>query len=317
MNDYNKELKIIENIEAQLAVLKNMLGVSDKEIKNTFDFNTYLSIDKLPAVNADDMSFVIGKDACGEDYSVSLKNNSSIGIIGQPGAGKSDARLLVLSALIKRDDVEVDIIESRGMSDYGVLKNYANTYIEGSDADKLKEVVHYLSDLEEEIDYRFENLHKLTNENNFWNVSSIGRKKADLNLIVLSITDIQDLFFETNSGVSREVMRLQKRIGVSLKNIISKGRSAGVVVLWEAQKSINGKELIELSDNTSLKVSFKTNSPYEIKRFFGVEVPNNQPSPLDIEKGQKGVAVVMEDANEFKKIKFNHIDYKTLKKELS
>ena len=307
MNDYTKEMKIIESIEAQLAVLKSMLNVSEKT-EELFDFDTPLTIDKAPAVDTTDMSFVVGKDAYGKDYSISLKNVSNIGIVGDVATGKTNFMRLILSALANNDNVEIDVIETYGGKSFNDLSQSINTHIVGSDVEALKEIDDYLKELEEELDYRLENICKLTDDSNFWDVPVSVREEADLKLIVLAINEISQLVFSRNSGVSREVMKLKKSIISTLENIVCKGRSVGVVVIWDCQKLVDDNGLAGMIHNTDVKVAFKMITPYNVKKFYGVEVPLNQPSPLDIKRKQRGVAVVMDDYNKFEKVKINYID---------
>lgn len=307
MNDYTKEMKIIESIEAQLAVLKSMLNVSDQS-KELFDFDTILTIDKAPAVDDTDMSFVVGKDAYGKDYSISLKNVSNIGIVGDVATGKTNFMRLVLSAIANNDNVEIDVIEPYGDREFNDLSRSINTHIVGSDVEALKEIDDYLKELEEELNYRLENIHKLTDDSNFWNVPVSVREEADLKLIVLAINEITQLVFKSNSGVSREVMKLKKSIISTLENIVSKGKSVGVVVIWDCQKLSDDNGLAGMIHNTDIKVAFKMNSAYNVKKFYGVEVLLNQPSPLEITREQRGTAVVMDDYNKFEKVKINYID---------
>lgn len=307
MNDYTKEMKIIENIEAQLAVLKSMLNVSE-QTEELFDFDTTLTIDKMPAVDNTDMSFVVGKDAYGKDYSISLKNVSNIGIVGDVATGKTNFMRLVLSALANNDNVEIDVIEPYGDREFNDLSRSINTHIVGSDVEALKEIDDYLKEFEEEMNYRLENIYKLTNDSNFWNVPVSVREEADLKLIVLAINEITQLVFKSNSGVSREVMKLKKSIISTLENIVSKGKSVGVVVIWDCQTLSDDNGLAGVIHNTDIKVAFKMTSPYNVKKFYGVEVPLNQPSPLEITREQRGTAVVMDDYNKFEKVKINYID---------
>lgn len=307
MNDYTKEKKIIESIEAQLSVLKSMLNVSD-QTKELFDFNTTLTIDKAPAVDDTDMSFVVGKDAYGKDYSISLKNVSNIGIVGDVATGKTNLMRLILSALANDNNVEIDVIETYGDREFNDLSQSINTHIVGSDVEALKEIDDYLKELEEELDYRLENIRKLTDDSNFWNVPVSVREEANLKLIVLAINEITELVFKSNSGVSREVMKLKKSIISTLKNIVIKGRSVGVVVIWDCQRLADDNGLATMIHNTDVKVAFKMTSPYNVRKFYGVEVPLDQPSPLEITKQQRGVAVVMDDYNKFEKVKINRIN---------
>lgn len=265
------------------------------------DFKTVNVFQNIPTVNEEDMSMVIGCNEAGKDVKFSLKDVSGTKVSGMPGSGKTMFLNLLVAAYGLSGNVEVNLIEGKGGYDYASVESLLNNNLQlTNNINDLQEIESFLEEILLIIQDRTVEIKALTKESNFWNSSAKIREENDLPLILLVLDECQDLFFKSNSGVSRAVKKLQESNQRLIETIIKTGRSVGVSVVVSSQRL---KDIpVSIIDNCAGDIAFR--SSYK-----------NESNSYDFDSSritEQGVAIVFDANGDYQKVKTGYINEENL-----
>lgn len=270
---------------------------------NKVDFRTDNVFQSIPAVNEEDMSTVIGYNENGEDVRFSLRDISGTKVSGMAGSGKTRFLNLLVAAYGLSDNVEVNLIEGKSVYDYESVESLLKNNLQlTNNVDDLQEIESFLKETLLVIKDRMVKIKPLTKESNFWNSSVKIREENDLPLILLVIDETYDLFFKSNSGVSRAVKKVQESNQRLVEEIIKTGRSVGVSVIVSSQRLRDVP--ISILDNCAGDIAFRSSYRNESNSY-----------DLDsscISRLEAGTAIVLDANGDYQKVKTGYISEENL-----
>lgn len=274
----------------------------------------------IPTLNLDDISIPSAVDPFGNDFYIRFAEVAGAVIMGQPGSGKTASALVFLSSIAASEDTVFDLIDCKGGADWNTISAGIDTHIRGAyTREDLERITEYLKELEEDMNDRIKNMENRLGYSSFWDkdLTAEDRRKAAVKYRMLVVDECQDLFGKAgNSSIDKELRNMYSDIETRLINLVKKGRSSGITVVFITQKPTQTSLPTDIRDNCAIRISFKVNSPGLVNLFFGLEggVPVGQPSPVNIPKKRQGGAVLFnDDTQEFDEVRFYYIKPKVMK----
>lgn len=274
--------------------------------------------DGIPPLNLDNISIPSAVDPFGKDYYMSFSEVAGAVIMGQPGSGKTASALVFLSAIAASDDTVFDLIDCKGGADWNTISAGIDNHIKGAySQEDLEAIEEYLESLEVDMNNRIKEMEDRLGYSSFWDkdLTAEDRRKAGVKYRMLVVDECQDLFGKTKAGAgNKELNALYTSIETRLINLVKKGRSSGITVVFITQKPTQTSLPTDIRDNCAIRISFKVNSQNLANLFFGTEPYPGQPSPVSIPKSRQGGAVLFnDDTQEFDEVRFYYIKPKNMK----
>lgn len=276
--------------------------------------------DGIPPLNLDNISIPSAVDPFGNDYYVSFSEVAGAVIMGQPGSGKTASALVFLSPIAASEDTIFDLIDCKGGADWNTISAGVDNHIRGAyTREDLERITEYLKELEEDMNDRIKNMENRLGYSSFWDkdLTAEDRRKAGVKYRMLVVDECQDLFGKSGTrGMDKDISAMYSDIETRLINLVKKGRSSGITVVFITQKPTQSSLPTDIRDNCAIRISFKVNAPGLVNLFFGLEggVPAGQPSPVNIPKKRQGGAVLFnDDTQEFNEVRFYYIKQKVMK----
>ena len=245
-----------------------------------------------------------------------LNELAGILIGGIPGSGKSAFLITLCSALLKRDLIDLTIIDLKGGStDWNAFDGLANImqlkkdYTTGeTNLEEIKDVVTNFAD---ETEKRMETFKKETGETNFWHVPVSPKNK--IRMIVLD--ECQEVFNET--GKSRDEREIMQQITSQCTRIVKKHRSLGGVGVFATQRPDRESVPMDIRTNCGLRIAFKLTEESVENLTLGEKGVGEQTSALDIGNNLQGTAVLSNgDDGKRTMVRYAYIGGKDLENEM-
>jgi S-DNA-T family DNA segregation ATPase FtsK/SpoIIIE len=158
----------------------------------------------------------LGLDEAGEPVNVTLAERNLL-IGGEPGAGKSVALNLIVAHAALSLDCTLVLVDGKRV-ELGVWKRCADVFVGPS----IAEAIEVLKDLQVEMDTRYEQL------------LAEGRRKigrSDGVPVLLAVFD-EVAYFSATVGEPKQ----QKEFTALLRDLVARGRAAGVIVIAATQR---------------------------------------------------------------------------------
>src|SRR5690242_12727487 len=158
----------------------------------------------------------LGLDEAGEPVNVVLAERNLL-VGGEPGAGKSVALNLIVAHAALSLDCRLVLVDGKRV-ELGVWKQCADTFVGPS----IDEAIGVLRELQAEMDRRYEQL------------LGSGRRKiapGDEVPVILAVFD-EVAYFSATVGEPKQ----QKEFTALLRDLVARGRAAGVIVIAATQR---------------------------------------------------------------------------------
>lgn len=236
-----------------------------------------------PAVDWDTMSVYVFYDEFGKSQPLSLSGHAASLVAGLPGSGKSAMISAFLTPLLCDPRVNVTVIDGKGASDYESLEKDVDLFFnDDTDFDSFIEILESKQSLMRE---RVQTNKVLTGQSNFWNSELTSERPVELIVI-----DECQAFFES-SGRSKKEKESIERVIALVKDLVKRGRSAGVHVLLASQKPDSSSIPTAIRDLCGRRVAFRCTTREQALMVLG-ETPDGAPSPTEISAENIGACVV-------------------------
>src|ERR671913_4064 len=179
----------------------------------------------------------LGLDEAGEPVNVVLAERNLL-VGGEPGAGKSVALNLIVAHAALSLDCRLVLVDGKRV-ELGVWKQCADVFVGPS----IDEAIRVLKQLQTEMDDRYEQL------------LATGRRKItpeDGVPVILAVFD-EVAYFSATVGEPKQ----QKEFTALLRDLVARGRAAGVIVIAATQRPSADIIPTSLRDLFSYRVAFR------------------------------------------------------------
>ena len=226
-------------------------------------------------------------DEDGTTVSVGLfEHNLLLG--GEPGGGKSTALALLVAAAALDPDVSIHLFDAKQV-ELAPWAPCAQAFC-GPD---LGAAVEVLREVRAEMDRRYETL------------LTCGRRKVSPDDgFALSVVAIDELAFFLRAGTREE----RNGFAESLRDLVARGRAAGVVVLCATQKPSHDVVPTAVRDLFSFRMALRCTTPEASDTVLGQGWASRGYSAATIEPSARGVGYLLAEGAVPVKCKSYHLD---------
>ncbi|CAM3985844.1 hypothetical protein TSOC111612_23950 [Tsukamurella ocularis] len=186
---------------------------------------------------------------------LALRDTPSILLSGLPGVGKTAAALAIVASLAGTRDVQLVIADGKASGDLDVLGNAASTYVVGSGVEEREQLADALDEVVTAASLRAKRFRAEFGTANYWDIPASERPA----LIVVLVDEVHRYL----SGLASSAEgKLAKRIGGLLQDLVTSGRSLGILTILATQrpsaKSIDADLRESISAAIALRQSAST-----------------------------------------------------------
>lgn len=241
-------------------------------------------LDAVPPVKACKGVFAVrvGQTVQGDSW-IDFNGISGVIAAGIPGAGKTAAADLMITALLSRPDLaRVFVADGKGGADWLWCKPYVERYTNDDGFDDVLDLLHSAYDL---MQYRLSTNYAQHGDSNFWHWGPT----ADSQMLCVVLDEVQTWI--SPIGRDKETKaKAEEFIGL-LQGLVKKGRSAGIVVIMLTQKPTTDALPSGIRDNAACRIAFRCTTPEMVKAAMG-DVLEGEPTPLNLPFSRKGLSVM-------------------------
>ncbi|WP_276938758.1 FtsK/SpoIIIE domain-containing protein [Ferrimicrobium acidiphilum] len=216
----------------------------------------------------------LGIDEEGEEVSVSLVEHNLLGG-GEPGSGKSGLINTMLASLVMDPAAELYLFDPKEV-ELAPWRSCAKSFVGGD----MDEAIRTLEQLQATMEYRYALL------------ANLGARKFERHhghgLIVVVIDELP--YYVANSDV-----RSSRDFASRLRDLIARGRAAGIVVIAAAQKPSADTVPSFIRDLIGLRVAFRCSTREASDTILGGGWATQGFSATSIPMGQRGVGLLLGD----------------------
>lgn len=220
----------------------------------------------------------LGVDEQGRPITGSCRNLSGVVVGGVPGSGKSNWLTVALASLARRDDVQWLLIDGKQGYDLEGLASRAFRYISGDDAGDLEVVRDALQDVQMLMRARLGNARELYSDANLW---SAGPTR--LHPVVIVVIDECQTYLDGRT--SRESKAIAAEIDSIIRDLVKRGRSAGIMVVLSTQRPTADSIPTSTRDNCALRVCFSVRTREAASAVLGEFTADSAVSPIGAPTG--------------------------------
>ena len=222
----------------------------------------------------------LGVDEHGAAVSASCRNVSGVVVGGVPGGGKSAWLAFALGSLAHRDDVQWLLIDGKQGYDLEGLAPRAYRYVSGDEAGDLEVVRDSLQDIQTLMRERLRNAPELYGQPNLW---SAGPSR--LNPVVVVVIDECQAYLDARSHSTKEAKATGAEIDSLVRDLVKRGRSAGIVVVLSTQRPTADSIPTSTRDNCALRVCFSVRTREAATAVIGEFSSESAVSPIGAPTG--------------------------------
>jgi len=222
----------------------------------------------------------LGVDEHGAAVSGSCRNVSGVVVGGVPGGGKSAWLAFALGSLAHRDDVQWLLIDGKQGYDLEGLASRAYRYISGDEAGDLDVVRDSLQDIQTLMRERLRNAPELYGQPNLW---SAGPSR--LHPVVVVVIDECQAYLDARSHSTKEAKAIGAEIDSVVRDLVKRGRSAGIVVVLSTQRPTADSIPTSTRDNCALRVCFSVRTREAAVAVLGEFSSESAVSPIGAPTG--------------------------------
>ena len=215
----------------------------------------------------------VGVDEDGESVSLYLPENNLIAG-GEPGAGKSVFLVVLLNAILRDPSVKLFIFDGKHL-DLVAYARVSDGFV-GCDIELANEQLNQILAM---MDERYARLREL------------GLKKVNRDCgLGLVVTIIDELPYYVSSG------KQGKEFAEKLRDLLARGRAAGMIVILTAQKPSSDTVPTAIRDLVSLRVAFRCGAREASESILGQGWSSQGYSASSIPLSDRGVGYFLGDA---------------------
>lgn len=245
-----------------------------------------------------------------------LKEYAGVTIGGVPGAGKSAFLITLCSALLKRDLIDLTIIDLKGTStDWNAFEGLANVMQLETNYDtgetNLQEILDTITDFANGTEERMKAFTEETGTTNFWHVPVTPKHK--IRMIVLD--ECQEVF-NTQGASSSEEKQIMQRIERQATRIVKKHRSLGGIAVFATQSVTRENLPIDIRRNSGLRIAFRMTETTAEAITLGDAPKGTTVFATDIGSNIPGTAVIADETGKRRMIRYAFIGGKDLENEM-
>ena len=234
--------------------------------------------------DADRGRSLLGVTETGAEAWITWNGSSGLVVGGVPGSGKTASMLPVFAAMAGA--AELHVFDGKSGFDLEPLKPIARTYNRSGDIDAPLATLRRVEELRTT---RAEALHASAGVNNFWNMPLADRKRLGMVPVFVILDEIQT--WTDVGGMDKEEKATAAEITKLIRELIQKGRSAGIVTVLPTQKPDSTTIPTKVRDNAALKICFRVSTPEQAMTVLGGQAAG-APDPCTIPMKAKGRCVM-------------------------
>ncbi|MDV3125617.1 cell division protein FtsK [Mycobacterium sp. 21AC1] len=233
----------------EVAVAEPSPGTFELQLRVRDPLGTPNELSSVP--RSRDWELPLGVDEQGRSIARSCRNLSGVVVGGIPGSGASNWLTLALASLAQRDDIQWLLIDGKQGYDLEVLAWRAYRYISGDAAGELETVRDALQDVQMLMLERLRKARALYGHADLW---SAGPSR--LHPVVVVVIDECQWYLDARSFPSKESKAVGAEIDAIVRDLVKRGRSAGILVILSTQRPTADSIPTSTRDNCALRVCF-------------------------------------------------------------
>jgi DNA segregation ATPase FtsK/SpoIIIE-like protein len=237
--------------------------------------NTLSSVPRSPG-----WELPLGVDEQGRSIAGSCRNLSGVVVGGVPGGGKSNWLTFALASLAQRDDIQWLLIDGKQGYDLSRLAGRAYRYISGDAAGDLETVLDALQDVQMLMHERLRNARELYGDANLWSAGPSRRHP-----VVVVVIDECQYYLDVRSFPSQESEAVGAEIDAVVRDLVKRGRSAGILVILSTQRPTAESIPTSTRDNCALRVCFSVRNRESAVAVLGEFSTESMASPIGAPPG--------------------------------
>lgn len=218
----------------------------------------------------------LGIDEEGRLIAESCRNLSGVVVGGIPGSGTSNWLTVALASLAEREDIQWLLIDGKQGYDLEELASRAYRHIRGDAAGELETVRDALHDVQMLMHERLRRARELYGHASLW---SAGPSRS--HPVVVVVIDECQWYLDARSFPSEESKAVGAEIGAIVRDLVKRGRSAGILVILSTQRPTADSIPTIMRDNCALRVCFSVRTRESAVAVLGEFSTDTAVSPID------------------------------------
>lgn len=251
------------------------------EIRTRDPLSRLLQLDSVLPPILPDLSVPLGVDEDANWVRMPVSNRSGVVIGGLPGSGKSAFLTQWMGSWLASPALQLLLIDGKGGHDLASFAPRAYRYLTGDESANLTLVRDALRDVQTVMLERLRCGPSLFHgASNFWNAGPAERSP----LVVVVIDECQS-YLDSRSLTSRDDKATGLEIESITKDLVKRGRSAGVLVVLSTQKPTSDAIPTSIRDVCELRVCFSVRTREAATAVLGDWDSSNDVSPIGLPTG--------------------------------
>ncbi|WP_291475185.1 FtsK/SpoIIIE domain-containing protein [Corynebacterium sp.] len=293
-----------EAVEAKILAGLPIVGAADFELRritnSAWEVDFFPKVRKTaldeprtitvpPEVDWERMSVAAFYDECGKAQFLSLSGTSGTLVGGLPGGGKTAFITEFLAPLLVDNRVRVTVADGKAGADFDSVRDYLDCY--WADDEDFDGMISLLESKQAVMRERIKTNKALTGESNFWNSPITPQRPVEL----IVIDEVQT--WTEKTGRPKAEKEKMERIEALIRDLVKRGRSAGMHVMLSTQKPDASTINTGIRDLCGRRVCFRVTTP-EMQTMILGAVPEDAASPTMIPADRIGGCVIGSDSGQ-------------------
>jgi hypothetical protein len=228
----------------------------------------------------DDFKLPLGVDEYGSGVVGDCQNVSGVVVGGVPGGGKTAWLTFSFASMAHKDDVQWLLIDGKQGYDLEALAPRAYRYISGAEAGDLSSVRGALQEVQMLMRERLRNAVQLYGQPNLWTARP-SRKHP----IVFVVIDECQAYLDSRSFATKEEKVIGGEIDSCVRDLVKRGRSAGIVVVLSTQRPTADSIPTSTRDNCALRICFSVRTRESATAVLGEHGADTTVTPIGARTG--------------------------------
>lgn len=257
----------------EVAVAEPIPGTFELQLRVRDPLDTPHALSSVP--RSCGWELPLGIDEQGHSIAESCRNLSGVVVGGSPGSGTSNWLTVALASLAQRDDVQWLLVDGKQGYDLEGLARRAYRYIGGDAAGDLETVRDALQDVQTLMHERLRKARELYGHANLWSAGPSRRHP-----VVVVVIDECQWYLDTRSFTSNESKAVGAEIDAIVRDLVRRGRSAGILVILSTQRPTAHSIPTSTRDNCALRVCFSVRTRESAVAVLGEFSTDSAVSPI-------------------------------------
>lgn len=262
----------------EVAVAEPRPGIIELQLRVRDPLGKPIVLSAIPSSPGWDLP--LGVDEQGRPIAGSCRNLSGVVVGGVPGGGKSNWLLVALASLAQHENVQWLLIDGKQGYDLEGLASRAYRYITGEDSGDLETVRDALQDVQMLMRERLRHARELYGHANLWSAGPTRLHPA-----VIVVIDECQSYLDARSFPSKESKAIGAEIDAIVRDLVKRGRSAGIMVVLSTQRPTADSIPTSTRDNCALRVCFSVRTREAAAAVLGEFSAESSVSPIGAPTG--------------------------------